>query len=40
MVTFTKKAAEEMRERVISFLEEERTREAIGTFHSFFKNEL
>ncbi|EPY7708930.1 MULTISPECIES: ATP-dependent helicase [Bacillus] len=37
MVTFTKKAAEEMRERVISFLEEERTRVAIGTFHSFFK---
>ncbi len=38
MVTFTRKAADEMRERVEKFLGEEGTNVYIGTFHSIFKS--
>ncbi|WJX08189.1 ATP-dependent helicase [Bacillus cereus] len=36
MITFTKKASEEMKERVNFFLGEEKSKVAVGTFHSFF----
>ncbi|MCI4251552.1 ATP-dependent helicase [Bacillus sp. CCB-MMP212] len=36
MITFTKKASEEMKERVNFFLDEEKSKVAVGTFHSFF----
>ncbi|MGM1019136.1 MAG: UvrD-helicase domain-containing protein [Bacillota bacterium] len=38
MVTFTSKAAEEMKERVHMFLMEENSQVVIGTFHSIFKS--
>lgn len=38
MVTFTRKAADEMKERVNKFLATDNSRVAIGTFHSIFKS--
>ncbi|WP_053325238.1 ATP-dependent helicase [Paenibacillus peoriae] len=38
MVTFTRKAADEMKERVNNFLGTDNARIAIGTFHSIFKS--
>ncbi|WP_411347114.1 ATP-dependent helicase [Paenibacillus sp. WLX2291] len=38
MVTFTRKAADEMRERVHTFLNQEKSKVTIGTFHSVFKS--
>ncbi|QTH44021.1 ATP-dependent helicase [Cohnella sp. LGH] len=38
MVTFTRKAADEMKERVNKFLVTDNSRVAIGTFHSIFKS--
>ncbi|WP_139996310.1 ATP-dependent helicase [Paenibacillus paridis] len=37
MVTFTRKAADEMKERVNKFLSSDNSRVSIGTFHSIFK---
>lgn len=38
MLTFTNKASEEMKERVIDFLGAENTNVSVGTFHSIFQN--
>ncbi|WP_438298445.1 ATP-dependent helicase [Sporosarcina sp. FA15] len=38
MLTFTNKASEEMKERVIDFLGAENTNISVGTFHSIFQN--
>lgn len=38
MVTFTRKAADEMKERVNKFLATDNSRVSIGTFHSIFKS--